>query len=380
MKTGMYITQAQLRNVSNLVSGGKVLFLYGPRRVGKTTLIEHYTAKIKDKFLLVSGEDIVVRDYLESESVEKLKSFVGSNKLLIIDEAQHIKNVGLNLKLIVDHIPGIQIMATGSSSLSLSRETGAPLAGRQNTVRIYPLAQLEIAGVESVHERRGNLEVRIIYGSYPEVVLINDNEKRKLYLRELISSYLFKDILEMEGIRKSDKLLKLLQLIAFQVGKEVSIAELGVQLGMSKNTVDRYLDLLEKSFVIFKRSGFSRNLRKEVSKSCRYYFVDTGIRNAVINNFNPLSLRDDVGALWENYIITERMKRNEYVGQSMDSYFWRTYDQKEIDLVEERDGSLYGYEVKWGKKKINPPKGWTASYPGAGFEIINPDNYLKFIM
>lgn len=380
MKTEIYIPQAQLAKINSNIAEGKVLFIYGPRRVGKTTLIKHFAEHIREKYLLVSGEDIVVRDYLESESIEKLKSFVGDNGLLIIDEAQHIKNIGLNLKLIVDHVPGVKILATGSSSLNLARETGAPLTGRQYTLRVYPLAQLELAGVENVHEQQGNLETRLIYGSYPEVVTMNDNERRRIYLRELVSSCLFRDILELEGVRKSDKLIKLLQLLAFQIGREVSITELGSQLGMSKNTTDRYLDLLEKSFVIYKRTGFSRNLRKEVSKTCRYYFLDTGIRNAVINNFNPLDLRDDVGSLWENYIITERMKRNEYVGSSTDSYFWRTYDQKEIDLVEDRDGRLYGYEIKWGHKQIKPPRSWAEAYPDACFETINKDHYSEFIM
>ena len=199
-------------------------------------------------------------------------------------------------------------------------------------------------------------------------------------MRELVSSYLFKDILQLEGIRKPDKLTRLIQLLAFQIGKEVSSTELGTQLSLSKNTVDHYLDLLEKVFVIYHLPGFSRNLRKEISKNRRYYFWDNGIRNAAVNNFNPLDMRDDVGMLWENYIISERLKWNEYAGRSVDSYFWRTYNRKEIDLIEEYQGRLHGYEIKWGDKVIRPPKDWSDNYPAATFEVINQQNYLSFIL
>ncbi len=223
------------------------------------------------------------------------------------------------------------------------------------------------------------MEARLIYGSYPEVVLIRDNRRREDYLRELIQSYLFKDILALEGIRYANKLVRLLQLLAFQIGKQVSLTELGKQLSMSKNTVERYLDLLEKVFVIYRLSGFSRNLRKEITKSQRYFFYDTGVRNALIGNFNPLAVRNDLGELWENYIITERMKRQEYLRIVTNSYFWRTYDKKEIDLVEEREGKLFGYEVKWKKERVKIPRDWTAGYPGSTFEVIHRENYLKFI-
>jgi predicted AAA+ superfamily ATPase len=321
-----------------------------------------------------------VRSYLESQSIEKLRAFVGDHALLAIDEAQYVNRIGLNLKLLVDHVPDLMIVATGSSAFGLARDTGAPLAGRQFTLRLHPLSQMEISSIEKPHESAANLEMRPMYGSYPEVVLTKDIQRRELLLRELVSSYLFKDIFQLEGIRKPDKITRLVQLLAFQIGNEVSITELGTQLGMSKNTVDHYLNLLEKSFVIHHLSGFSRNLRKEITKSRRYYFWDTGIRNAVINNFNPLDLRNDAGMLWENYIISERRKRNEYTGRFVDSYFWRTYDRKEIDLVEEHAGELHGYEIKWGDKPAFAPKDWSRSYPGAGFEVINRNNYLSFIM
>ena len=376
----MYIKQLQLTKLNQLIEPGKAILIFGARRVGKTTLLEHFIRDTDGTSLLVSGEDIAVRSYLESQSIEKLRAFVGDHTLLAVDEAQYVKQIGLNLKLLVDHVPGLMIVATGSSSFDLARDTGAPLAGRQFTLRLHPLSQMEIGSIEKPHETEANLEMRLLYGSYPEIVLTRDIQRRELLLRELVSSYLFKDIFRLEGIRKPDKISRLVQLLAFQIGNEVSSTELGTQLGMSKNTVDKYLDLLEKSFVIHHLSGFSRNLRKEITKNRRYYFWDNGIRNAVINNFNPIDLRNDAGMLWENYIIGERIKRTEYTGRFADSYFWRTYDRKEIDLVEVSGNELHGYEIKWGDKTARPPKDWSSSYPEAVFRVINRRNYLSFIL
>lgn len=376
----MYIIQEQLANLKKLVSPNKVIVIYGPRRCGKTTLIEKFIETAKQKYLLVSGEDITVQEHLSSQSIIKLKNFVGENKLLIIDEAQKIKNIGINLKLITDHLPGVSIIATGSSAFDLAQNIGEPLTGRKYTLKLFPLAQLEIAQTEASYETEANLETRLIFGSYPEAILAGGNSNRERYLKEIVSSYLYKDILELDGLKHSDKITRILQLLAFQIGKEVSLSELGTQLGMSKNTVDRYLDLLEKTFVIYKLSGFSRNLRKEISKSSRFYFYDNGIRNALINNFNSLNLRDDIGELWENYIITERIKKQEYKELRSNNYFWRTYDQKEIDWVEEREGKLYGYEIKWKKAKTKPPSDWLNTYKEAFFEVVDKDNYLEFII
>lgn len=376
----MYIKQMQLTRLKQLIEPGKAVLIFGARRVGKTTLLEHFIQDTDATSLLVSGEDITVRSYLESQSIEKLRAFVGNHYLLAVDEAQYVKRIGLNLKLLVDHVPGLMIIAAGSSSFGLAHDTGAPLAGRQYTLRLHPLSQMEISSIEKVHETDANLEMRMLYGSYPEVVLTEDIQRRELLLRELVSSYLLKDIFQLEGIRKPDKITRLVQLLALQTGKEVSSTELGTQLGMSKNTVDKYLDLLEKAFVIHHLSGFSRNLRKEITKNRRYYFWDNGIRNAVINNFNPLDLRSDVGMLWENYIISERFKRNEYTGRFADSYFWRTYDRKEIDLVEVRGSELHGYEIKWGGRPIRTPKDWSNNYPEATFQVISRQNYLSFIV
>ena len=378
--TEFYIPQAQLARLNRLVAPGKVVVIYGPRRVGKTTLVRRYLQQHESDALVVSGEDITVREYLASQSLAKLKSFVGRRRTLIVDEAQYVRQIGLNLKLLVDHVEGLRVIATGSSSFDLARQTGEPLTGRKYTLLLLPLSQLELGGVEATHETRANLETRLIYGSYPEVVLMESNEERETYLKELVASYLFKDILQLEGIRHPDRLLRLLQLVAFQVGREVSVSELGAQLGMNKITVERYLDRLEKTYVVYSRRGFSRNLRKEITKSRRYYFYDNGIRNGLISNFSPLSLRDDVGALWENYVLVERLKHNLYTGRLAESYFWRTYDRQEIDLVEAWGGHLHAAEVKWSPRSVSGlPSGWRQAYPGSSFRVVHQENYLDFI-
>ncbi len=375
----MYIAQKQLENLRNSTRPGKVVVLYGARRTGKTTLLHEFLKYEEEPYLMVSGEDIAVQGYLSSQSIDKLTAFVGRSRLLVVDEAQKIPLIGLNLKLIVDHIPDVRVIATGSSSFDLARSIGEPLTGRKITLKLFPLAQMEIGQIEQRHQTDANLESRLIYGSYPEVVLTPDNRAREQYMKEIVASYLYKDVLELDGIRHSAKISRLLQLIAFQIGKEVSYTELASGLGMSKNTAERYINLLEKAFVLQKLSGFSRNLRNEISKNCRYYFLDNGIRNAVINNFNPLQLRNDVGELWENYLVLERLKRQEYLGQGANNYFWRTYRQQELDFVEEREGRLFGYEIKWGKSKAKPPTEWLAAYPEAAFTVVNQGNYLNFI-
>jgi predicted AAA+ superfamily ATPase len=376
----MYIPQQQLLNLQNLAAPNKVVLVYGPRRTGKTTLLEHFIQGLSEPYHLVNGEDFFIQQALSSQSIDKLRDFIGKKKWLIIDEAQKIPSIGVNLKLIVDHVPDIRVIATGSSSFDLASRMGEPLTGRKWTLRLFPLSQMELAQKENPAETAARLESRLIYGSYPEVVLREDDQLRQRYLKEIISSYLYKDILELEGLRHSDKLVRLLQLLAFQIGKEVSFTELGGQLGMDKNTVDRYLELLEKAFVIYKLRGFSRNLRKEVSKNPRYYFYDVGIRNALIQNFNPLNLRDDTGALWENYLVMERLKKQEYTGISCANYFWRTYDKKEIDWIEEREGRLFAYEFKWSPSaKAAAPKDFVKAYPDANFERVDSQGYLKFI-
>lgn len=375
----MFIPRKALKQLESFEQVGKVVVIYGPRRVGKTTLLKKYLENKQD-YLFVSGEDIFVHEFLSSGSIEKLKTFIGNKKRLVVDEAQCIPSIGRNLKLIVDHIPDVRVTITGSSTLDLSESTGEPLTGRRHVITMYPVAQIELQDIENQLERAAHLEDRLIFGSYPEVIGLNDNNARKENLHELVSSYLFKDILALEGIKKAKKLLDLLVLIAFQVGKEVSHNELATNLSMSKSTIEKYLDLLEKTFVLVNIRGFSRNLRSEVTKSSRYYFCDNGIRNALINNFNSLSLRNDMGALWENYLIMERIKKQHCLRQWSNNYFWRTYDQKEIDFVEERDGKIFGYEFKWGSAHAKAPKLWQETYPDASFECINKENYTTFIL
>lgn len=374
----MYIPQIALQYLKKHVAAQKVVVIYGARRVGKTTLLKKYL-ETEENYLFISGEDVFVRKEFATGSIDKLRQFIGKNTLLVIDEAQYIPDIGLNLKLIVDHIEGVKIIVTGSSSFDLQNHLGDPLTGRKYVTTIYPISQQELSLIEKPLETKANLDTRLIYGSYPETVLLKDKETCQEYLQELVSSYLYKDILVFEGIKKSQKLIDLLILLAFQIGHEVSISELGTQLSLNKATVERYLDLLQKTFVIINIRGFSRNLRKEVTKTSRYYFYDNGIRNSLINNFNSLHLRDDIGALWENYLVIERLKKQQNQKIWSRNFFWRTYDQKELDWVEEREGKLFGYEFKWQKNVIKPPKLWTETYENASYECINQDNYLRFI-
>ena len=375
-----YIPQAQLDSLVRAVAPGRVAVLYGPRRVGKTTLIRRFAREHAPDALMVSGEDITVRDFLESQSVAKLRSFVGARRTLIVDEAQHVRQIGLALKLLVDHVDGLRVIATGSSSFDLAQGAGEPLTGRKRTLLLLPLSQMELGGLEAAHETKARLEMRLVYGSYPEVVLEESSADQEAYLRELVSSYLFRDVLALDGVRQAGKLLRLLQSLAFQIGKDVSLPELGGRVGLSVPTVDRYLDLLEKAFVLYSRHGFSRNLTKEITRSRRYFFFDNGVRNGLIGNFSPLALRDDAGALWENYLLAERLKLNLYTRRLVESYFWRTYDRQELDLVESHGGTLAAAEMKWSPRaSARPPSGWRRAYPEATWRLVHPGNYLSFI-
>jgi predicted AAA+ superfamily ATPase len=357
----------------------KAVIIYGPRQVGKTTLVKEILAEFGEDYLFVSGEDINSQAWLSSRSIEMLKKNIGKKSLIVIDEAQKIERIGDNLKLMVDHIEGLRIIATGSSSFELANQIGEPLVGRKWTYNLFPIAQLELNEEENLAETKERLEDRLIYGSYPEIVRADGITEKRMALYEILNSYLYKDVFAFQGIRKAEKINALLKLIAFQIGKEVSISELGNSLDLDMRTVESYLDILEKAFVIKRVFGFARNLRKEVTKTSRFYFLDTGIRNAIIDNLNPLDSRDDSGQLWENYLFSERLKKREYEKIYAQAYFWRTYDRKEIDLVEERDGQLFGYEFKWGRKQPKAPKAWLENYPNASFEVIDRENYLDFI-
>lgn len=361
------------------LKSNKVLIIYGPRRVGKTTLVEHYLSDTSLRVYTSTGENMQLRSVLDSADFGKIIPFFSDYDLVFIDEAQMIDNIGSALKIIVDQIPGIKVIATGSSSFDLSNKVGEPLVGRQKVLRLFPLSAIELRenfGGAYLFENLHNL---LIYGSYPEVINTTSFEGKQDYLRQIRDSSLFKDILIFEQVKNSGKILDLLRLIAFQIGKQVSVQELGTQLSMSKNTILRYLDLLEKTFVLINVRGYSQNLRKEITKTSRYYFYDNGVRNAVINNFNFLEQRNDVGQLWENYLFVERWKKREYKKLWANTYFWRTWDGAEIDLIEERGGKLFGYEFKWGDKQPLAPKDWLSGYANASYQVINKNNYLDFI-
>lgn len=378
----MHIQRIAKENIKKSLAPNKVIVLHGPRRVGKTTVLKELQQELVDQYTiqLLNGEDAITQRELSSQNVEQLKTFVGDTTLLIIDEAQHVQHIGQHLKLLVDHIPGFAIIASGSASFTLAQQIGEPLTGRKKTVHMHSISAQEMITTVDHMYQQSTRDERMVYGSYPELFQLSSAIERQEYLRELVSSYLFRDILALENIRNPKKMRDLLQLLAFQIGQEVSLSELGNALELNSATVYRYLDLLEQSFVIVNVRGFSRNLRKEVTKTSRYYFTDNGVRNALINNFNDLSLRNDVGQLWENYIVMERIKRQHAAGPISNNYFWRTYDQKEIDWVEERCGRLYGYEIKWNPRKtVKPPKLWLSTYENASWELIHPENYIDFV-
>jgi uncharacterized protein len=359
---------------------GKALILYGPRRAGKTTLLKSYLDSCGLRYRLETGDDVRIRNLFGSGDLKQIVSFAEGFELVAIDEAQQIPDIGMGLKILVDHLPALRIIATGSSSFDLAGAIGEPLTGRKRTLTLFPISQMELKQKFNSYDLHQRLEEYLVYGSYPETVMADERKEKIELLEELVGSYLLKDVLAMDRIRSSRTLLDLLKLIAFQVGSEVSLNELATQVKLDVKTVSRYLDILEKAFVIVRLGGFSRNLRNEVTSKAKYYFLDNGIRNAIIGQYNLLDSRNDIGALWENFIVAERLKKRSYTGIYGNIYFWRTYDGKEIDYVEERDGGLFGFECKWAmKKKDKPPKKWLESYPGATFELVTPDNYLDFV-
>lgn len=358
---------------------GKVVIIYGPRQVGKTTLVKKLLAKTKLKNKYMTGDDLQLSAQLSACTMTSTQNFVGNYELLVIDEAQKIPNIGLALKLMIDNYPKKYFIATGSSSFDLASQTSEALTGRKKTIHLYPISQYELSQDLSVSELTTLHESFLLHGSYPEVITSDNYDQKAETISLIANSYLLKDILEYSGIKNSHKVLNILKLLALQVGSEVSTVEIASNVSLDHKTVINYLDLLEKSFVIFSLGGFSRNLRKEVSKMSKYYFYDNGIRNALINNFNHLQDRNDVGQLWENFLVIERMKRNSYQNIRTNYYFWRTYDQKEIDLIEEHHGQLNGFEFKYSNKKTKPPKLWLKTYQEATYTEINQDNYLDFL-
>lgn len=366
--------------IINLLGSNKVILVLGTRRVGKTFLISSIQKQYSGNFISLNGEDFDVQAILKNRSISNYKRLVGDYKLVFIDEAQAIQDVGMSLKLMIDSNPELTIIATGSSSLDLMNKSGEPLTGRHFQINLYPFSQIELSKNENLLETKQHLDERLIYGSYPEIINLKTYSEKSAYLLLLVQSYLLKDIITYAGIKYSDKIVNLLRLIAYQVGSEVSYHELGTQLGLTRATVENYLDLLCKVFILYKLPSYSSNQRKEVTKSCKWYFFDNGIRNAIINDFRAPELRNDVGTLWENYILSERIKRNHYLGEIKQLYFWRNYNQQEVDLIELKDGHIAAFEFKYTlNKKVKLPNSFATSYPDSSFECIHKDNYLDFI-
>jgi len=354
---------------------GKIIVIYGARQVGKTTLSKRLAEKYDGVFL--NCERVSVRDLLLSRNVPQFQLTVGDSNCVILDEAQKIRGIGEILKLFVDEIPNIQIIATGSSSFDLANETAEPLTGRKVTFTLYPISVTE-AGFSPINFKESLPDI-LRYGLYPDILTTRDEKRKRVLLDELASDYLYRDVLEYGHMKKPELLMKLLKAIALQLGSEVSLRELATLLQTSGETIDRYIHLLEQSFVIFRLPSFSRNLRKELAKKQKIYFFDLGIRNSLLQNFTPIDLRNDIGALWENFFITERMKHHQRTREKVNMYFWRTYDQKEIDLIEEKDGEIVATEIKWNdRKKKKLPRDFLLAYPESKTACVSPENFMGF--
>ena len=368
-----------LRN--ELMEANKGLVIYGPRQVGKTTLVNDLLSEFQLKTLILNGDQRGAWwELLTSRELSKLSLLVSGYEAIFIDEAQRIPEIGLNLKIILDNFPKLKVIVTGSSSLDLASKISEPLTGRIYSYRLFPISQGELRVTRTPYEMETQVEERLIYGSYPETFSLGGALAKHKYLQNLVDTYLYKDLLEFGDIRNSSKIRDLLKLLAFQIGNQVSISELGNSLELNKATVDRYIDLLEKSFIIFRLSGFSRNLRKEVTKMDKIYFYDTGVRNAIIGNLNSLNSRDDAGKLWENFLIVERMKKLQYEQKIFSVYFWRLSSGAEMDLIEETAGKLHGFEFKYGKKIVKLPNSWAIGYPAATATLINQTNWQEFVV
>jgi len=371
------INRAIIKNISTRLGKGKAILIFGPRQSGKTTLL-HQIFDGRQKVMWFNGDETDVQQLFENASSPRLKSVFGDSKTIIIDEAQRICNIGRSLKLITDELKEIQVVATGSSAFELANRTQEPLTGRKWEYFLYPLAFAEMVSHHGILQEKRLLAHRLVYGSYPEV--INNPGKEKEVLKSLTDSFLYKDILMMEGLKKPAKIVSLLQALAFQTGNEVSYSELGRAIGLDNQTVEKYIDLLEKAYVVFRLGALSRNLRKELKRGRKIYFYDNGVRNAIIAQFSPIELRPDRGALWENYLISERQKYIAYKDIWVNSWFWRTQDQQEIDYVEEEDGLFHAWEFKWTpREKARLSKTFANAYPHSVFKVITPENVEDFL-
>ena len=363
--------------IKNDFGRGKIIVLMGARQVGKTTLFDSVVSG-SSNVLRLNCDNYDDRSDLENKTSTELRQLMGNHEVVIIDEAQRAKNIGLSLKMLADLKLSMQILVTGSSSLTLANEINEPATGRLIEYNLFPLSLVELMQQTSPREEKRLLEQRMIYGLYPEVVTTPGDAKRILV--NLANNYLYRDLLEYRGVKKPEVLQKLVRALALQIGSEVSYNELSRTVGVDKATVESYIDLLEKCFVVFRLPAYSSNLRSEIKRGRKIYFYDNGIRNALLSNFAPLELRDDVGMLWENMMVSERIKRNSYSRSYVQMYFWRTQQQQEVDLIEEQDGRLTAFEFKWNtKKKAKLPKTFIDNYPNTDFKVISPDNYVEFV-
>ena len=363
--------------LKSLMGKGKAIVLIGARQTGKTTLL-HELVKSGKNVQWLDADDISIRNMIGELTIARLQTLFGQNDIIVVDEAQRVENIGIQMKLITDHLPQVQLFISGSSAFELANKVNEPLTGRKWEYQLYPLSFNELQKHFGMWNEMRNLPIRLVYGSYPDVV--NNIGNEKLVLSQLTNSYLYKDILEWERIKHPDKLVKLLQALAYQVGSEVSYSELAVTVGIDKATVDKYINLLEQIQIVFRLGSFSRNLRNELKMSKKIYFYDNGIRNALIGNFNDINLRDDQGKLWENYMISELKKKNSYTDNYCQSYFWRTTQQQEIDYIEEKDGKITAFEFKWNpKKKTKVSRTFIAAYPNSEIVTISPDNYYEYL-
>lgn len=379
---GIFVKTMIQRKLSERIAAllplGKAIIIYGARQVGKSSLLNMIWAN-DNNVLWLNGEDIQTRQLIEDVNIDRLRTMLSGRKTMIIDEAQNILNIGLQLKRIRDSMPDIQIVATGSSSFDLANKVNEPMTGRKIEMKMFPLCYSELVAHHGAYEEQKQLEQRLLYGSYPEIVCSPGMERE--LLSNLSSSYLYKDILTWEHIKKSERLTKLLQALALQIGSQVSYTEIGNLCGLDNKTVERYISLLEQAFIIFRLPSFARNLRNELKFSKKIYFFDLGIRNSLIANFSPLDIRPDAGALWENYLISERIKAKSYDSFFGHHYFWRNQQQAEIDYIEETDGQISAFEFKWKPgKKVSPPANFVKAYPEASFSVITPENYHDFLI
>ena len=366
------------KDIEDQLFKGKAIVLMGSRQTGKTTLLRQIFEK-SDDVLWLWGDDVDTQAMMESMTAARMYSLLGKKRVLVIDEAQRVKDIGLRMKVITDQMPDVQLVATGSSSFELANRLNEPLTGRKWEYKLYPLSFGEMVAHHGLLTERRLLPHRLVYGYYPEVVTSVGNEQR--VLKELTDSYLYKDVLTLGQVKKSDKLVALMQALSYQVGSQVSYTELANTVGIDVKTVESYIDVLEKSYIIFRLPSFSRNMRNELKNSKKIYFYDNGIRNSLIANFSQVEMRTDVGALWENFIVSERQKYNDYTHRWCNRYFWRTREQKEIDYLEECDGVLSAFEFKYNPRKHTPvPKGFAENYKDASFMVVTPENMEEFIL